>query len=102
MESWHERVKSFMIGYKPKDTWREGETACFYKVLSEKTQDKRKKECKGGKKANSIRYFLRRQDKRKKECKGGKKANSIRYFLRRHKIRGRKSAKEGRKPKKGW
>ena len=33
VEVWHERVKSFMVGYKPEDVWNEDGTGCFYKAL---------------------------------------------------------------------
>ena len=51
VEGWHERLKSFMVGYKPEDVWNEDETGCFYRALPEKTLAEKKKECKGGKKA---------------------------------------------------
>ena len=51
MEGWHEKVKSFMVGYKAEDVLNEDETGCFYRVLPEKTPCEKKKGCKGGEKA---------------------------------------------------
>ena len=60
VEGWHERVQSFMVGYKAEDVWNEDETGCFYRALPEKTLGEKKKECKGGKKAKerlTIAFF---------------------------------------------
>lgn len=50
VEGWHERVKSFMVGYKAEDVWNEDETGCFYRALPEKTLGEKKKSAKVGKK----------------------------------------------------
>ena len=45
-EDWHERLKSFMVGYKAEDIWNEDETGCLYRVLPDKLLSERKEEWK--------------------------------------------------------
>ena len=77
VEGWHERVKSFMVGYKPEDVSNEDETGCFYRALLEKTLAEKKKECKGGKKAKerfTIAFFANAAGGREQSIVIGKAA----------------------------
>ena len=51
VQSWYERIKNIMQGYKPEDVWNIDETGCFFRALPEKTLSQKNSECKGGKKA---------------------------------------------------
>ena len=51
VQSWHERIKHIMQGFKPEDVWNIDETGCFFRALPEKTLAEKHSECKGGKKA---------------------------------------------------
>ena len=42
VEGSHERVKSFVMGYKPESIWNEDETGFFYRTLPEKTLPEKK------------------------------------------------------------
>ena len=60
VESWKERMKVFMEGYKADDIWNEDETGCFYRALPDKTLSERKRECRGEKKAKerlTVAFF---------------------------------------------
>ena len=51
LDSWSERARELMAGYKPENVWNMDETGQFWKALPDKSLSERGKRCRGGKQA---------------------------------------------------
>ena len=58
LESWKERSRELVRGWKPENIWNIDETGCFWKGLPEVSLNKKGSRCSGGKQRNTWASFV--------------------------------------------